>query len=88
MELKDTVKLMKSKEYIDRFKAEFYQLAKRHESLGKMLQKYKDGKLDFKPVCSYEILYQQYVFMGLYLDVLYLRAGLEQITLYSEVVDK
>ncbi len=86
MELKDTVKLMNSKYYKDRFKAELYQLAKRRENLGKFLKKYKNGELDFKPDCSYETLHEQYIYMGLYLDVLYLRAGIEQVTLYSELV--
>ena len=41
MELKDTIELMNSAEYKDRFKAEYYQLKIRHEGLSKILNSYK-----------------------------------------------
>lgn len=37
MELKDTIKLMESDDYKDRFKAEYYQVKIRKEKLQKML---------------------------------------------------
>lgn len=44
MELKDTVTLMVSSDYKERFKAEYYQLKIRLEKLKCMLQKWDNGK--------------------------------------------
>lgn len=81
MELNDTIKLMNSTDYRDRFKAEFYQARIRYEKLGEMLKKYDKNELDFKPKCSYTLLLNQYKVMGEYLAILMLRAGIEEIEL-------
>ena len=81
MELNDTIKLMNSTDYRDRFKAEFYQARIRYEKLGEMLKKYDKNELDFKPKCSYTLLLNQYKVMGEYLSILMLRAGIEEIEL-------
>lgn len=52
MELKDTIELMKSNDYKDRFKAEYYQLKIRKEKLLKMVDNW--NSLKFKPTCSKE----------------------------------
>lgn len=52
MELKDTIELMNSSDYKDRFKAEYQQVKIRHEKLHKMLVKWDAGTLDFEPTCS------------------------------------
>ena len=47
MTLQDTVALMNSADYKERFKAEYYQLANRFKGLKKMLEEWDRGKLKF-----------------------------------------
>ena len=56
MELKDTVEMMGSSDYKERFRAEYFQLDIRINGLSNMLEKYKEGTLAFTPSCSYEVL--------------------------------
>lgn len=81
MELKDTIELMQSEDYKDRFKAEYYQTKIRYEKLHKMTIKYEAGTLDFEPSCPLELLNEQKRCMGMYLHTLEVRAELEQIQL-------
>lgn len=81
MELKDTVEMMNSADYKDRFKAEYYQVKTRYDKLHKMTVKYKAGTLDFKPSCSLELLLEQKKYMGQYLNCLEVRAEIEGIEL-------
>lgn len=74
-------KLRTSADYKDRFKSEYLDLTVRAERLRRMLAKYKDGTLKFKPKNSYEILYAQYIFMIEYVNILYKRAEIEGINL-------
>lgn len=81
MELQDTIELMKSSDFKDRFKAEYYQLEIRTEKLANMLDKYKAGTLEFIPKCSIEILNVQYELMRVYLATLKERAEIEGVEL-------
>lgn len=81
MELKNTVDLMLGTDFKDRFKAEYYQLDNRITGLQNMLDKYKDGALKFVPNCSYELLFEQLVYMENYRDILEERAKIENIEL-------
>ena len=54
MELNKTIELMNSIDFKDRVKAEYYQLKIRHEGLARMLEKYKEGTLEFEPNCDYK----------------------------------
>ena len=81
MQLKDTVELMTSEDYKERFKAEYYQLLIRLESLTTMLYEWKNNMLDFEPKCSIETLENQVIFMQGYMDILLLRAEIEGIEL-------
>lgn len=81
MELKDTVELMLSDKYEDRFKAEYYQLKIRKSQLEKILEKYQEGKLGFNSVCPYDDLLKQFLAMELYQKSLEKRAELENIKL-------
>lgn len=81
MELKDTIELMNSDAYQDRFKAEYYQTKIRYEKLHKMTIKYEAGTLDFTPNCSIELLKEQKSYMGNYLRTLEIRAEIEGIEL-------
>lgn len=81
MNLKDTVEMMNSKDYKERFKAEYFQLLLRLDGLLGMLIKWENGVLDFEPKCSKETLENQVIFMQGYMDILRLRAEIEGIDL-------
>ena len=81
MNLNDTVEMMNSKDYKERFKAEFYQLLIRLDSLTSMIIKWENNMLDFEPKCSKETLENQVIFMKGYVDILLLRAKMEEIDL-------
>ena len=51
MELKDTIKMMQSTNYKERFKAEYNQLVIRYNSLNRMIEDWDKGCLYFKPTC-------------------------------------
>lgn len=81
MELKDTIELMNSADYKERFKAEYYQTKIRYEKLHKVVIKYEAGTLNFTPSCSIELLKAQKRAMGEYLYNLEVRAEIENINL-------
>ena len=81
MELKDTIELMNSADYKDRFKAEYWQTKIRYTKLHNMIVKYEAGTLDFDPSGSIELLTQQASLMGQYLYTLEVRAEIEDIDL-------
>ena len=81
MELKDTIELMNSADYKERFKAEYLQTKIRYEKLHKTCIKYEAGTLNFEPKCSLELLKEQKSYMGNYLRTLELRAEIEGINL-------
>lgn len=81
MELLDTIELMSSNDYKDRFKAEYYQTKIRYDKLHKMIIKYDANTLDFEPKCSIEILKKQASYMGNYLYMLEVRSEIEGIEL-------
>ena len=59
MELQDTVELMNSAEYKDRFKAEYWQAKIRYDKLDDMTVKYEANTLTFIPKCSLDLLKEQ-----------------------------
>ena len=79
MKLQDTIELMNSEDFKDRFKAEYYQLKIRICKLDNMLLKYELGELDFEPNCSYDLLNGQLKAMRLYQSYLLERAEIENI---------
>ena len=81
MELKETIELMQSSDYKDRFKAEYYQTRIRFEKLTSMLDKYKLGTLSFEPSCPIDLLEEQRKYMYQYLRCLVTRAEKERIKL-------
>ena len=84
MELTDTVELMNGSDFRDRFRAEYLQLTIRLSKLEKMLAKMKAGTLNFIPSCSYELLYEQVIFMKQYKRILEERAKIESVDLGSD----
>ena len=81
MELKDTVELMNSEDYKERFKTEYLQAKIRYDKLDAMTVKYEAGTLSFEPKCSLELLKEQKKYMGNYIRTLKIRAEIEQIEL-------
>ena len=81
MELKDTVALMASADYKERFKAEYYQLVIRFKKLQTMLEKWDKGELDFTPTCPKAAYTFQVKAMSEYIASLEVRAAIECIEL-------
>ena len=81
MELKDTIEMMQSADYKDRFKAEYQQTKIRFDKLHKMLVKADAGTLEFTPTCPLELLREQQVNMAKYLYCLEVRAQIEGVEL-------
>lgn len=79
--LKDTVELMTSTDYRDRFIAEYQQLVIRYRGLRNMLDKWDRGELEFKPTCPRSTYNMQIKAMTDYIAVLEARAVMEGITL-------
>lgn len=81
MELKDTVALMQSDDYKERFKAEYYQVVIRFEKLRTMLDKWDDGTLEFTPTCNIGLYKLQIKAMADYIAALETRAIIEGVDL-------
>ena len=81
MELVETMNLMNSEDYKERFKAEYYQTKIRYDKLHKMLVKYDACTLDFTPSTPTHLLHEQAKYMGNYLRILEIRAEIEKIEL-------
>lgn len=81
MELRDTVEMMNSADYKERFKAEYYQTAIRYGKLKAMVDKYNNGTLEFKPTCPMSIYDIQLRTMRDYLTILEARAAIEGVGL-------
>ena len=79
MELKDTIELMTSKDYKDRFRAEYYQTLIRYRKLEEITIKYEAHTLEFEPECGVELLKEQLRHMGHYIRCLRIRAEIEGI---------
>lgn len=85
LELKETVELMNSEDYKERFVAEYHQVEIRYEKLKNFCNKIEVeemlGKEVTKHDCPLELLREQQKYMGLYLSVLEKRALIENIVL-------
>lgn len=78
-----TVDWMRSDDYKNRFKAEYWQTKIRYEKLHQMTVKYEAGTLDFAPACSLDLLKEQKAAMGQYLNRMEVRAQIEGIDLFD-----
>lgn len=81
MELSDTVKLMCSNDYKERFIGEYVQLVIRTRKLQRVIAAWNNGTLTFKPASSYSSLCAQFHTMCTYRELLIDRAAQEAITL-------
>ena len=85
--LKDTIGLMMSDNYKDRFKAEYFQVKIRYDRLHRILIQYEAGTLPFELKCSSQMLRDQAHFMDQYLRILEIRAEIEGVDLSFEEAD-
>lgn len=83
-ELKETIPMMESKDYKERFCAEYWQAFIRCQKLESMLTQWDLGTLDFEPVCPKWMFENQLDFMREYILILQLRAHREGIDLNKE----
>ena len=81
MELKDTIRMMESEDYKERFKAEYYQIVIRYKKLSWMLEKWDNGTLEFNPTCPRSTYNIQVKAMTDYIAILEARAVMEGIVL-------
>ena len=81
MELKETVEMMNSVDYKERFRAEYQQVVIRHQKLAAMLEKWDKGELNFTPTCPRSTYNMQILFMAYYIAVLEARAVMEGVDL-------
>ena len=81
MELKDTIEMMTSSDYKERFKAEYYQLKVRYDKLALMITKWDEETFGFKPTYSYTLFSRQLHHMRMYMIDLETRAKIEGIKL-------
>lgn len=81
MELRETVELMESKDWKDRFIAEWLQTRIRYEKLHKMIIKREVGRHGFSTPIPLDSWKAQAQYMGLYLHELEKQAVLHEIEL-------
>lgn len=81
MELADTAEMMMSEDYKEQFRAEYGQVAIRHQKLKAMLEKWDKGELNFTPTCPRSTYDLQIKAMADYIAVLEARAVMEDILL-------
>lgn len=85
MEMKETVRMMLSYDYKERFIAEYLQTKERYERLKKFNNKIeaarRTGKEEPKHDCPLSLLREQQRAMGEYLHILEVRAEIEEIDL-------
>lgn len=81
MELNDTVEMMNSNDYKERFKAEYCQTVIRYRKLKNMLDKWDARSLDFNPTCPRSTYNIQIKAMTDYIAILEARAVMEGVEL-------
>ena len=86
MKLADTVEMMNSSDYKERFKAEYAQLPIRYYGLRNMLEKWDNGTLEVEPTCPRSTYNLQIKAMTDYIAVLEARAVMENVDLESVIV--
>lgn len=80
-ELRDTIEMMNSGDYKERFKAEYYQLVIRYQKLKSMLDKWDNNQIEFTPTCPRSTYNMQITAMTDYIAVLEARAVMEGVEL-------
>ena len=86
MKLADTVEMMNSSDYKERFKAEYAQLVIRYYGLRNMLEKWDNGILEFEPTCPRSTYNLQIKAMTDYIAILEARAVMENVDLEDVII--
>lgn len=86
MELSDTIEMMNSADYKERFQAEYYQVAIRYKKLKAMLDKWDKGELELTPTCPRSTYNIQIKAMTDYIAILEARAVMEDINLEDVII--
>lgn len=90
LELKDTIALMTSSDYKQRFIAEYWQTKIRYEKLKDFSNRIELANLDIMSGPNhdvpYNVLREQQRVMSEYLHILELRAIIENIDLYEKII--
>ncbi len=80
-ELRDTIEMMNSEDYKERFKAEYYQVVIRYQKLKSMLDKWDNDQPEFTPTCPRSTYNMQITAMTDYIAVLEARSVMEGVEL-------
>ena len=75
-------------DYKQRMIEEYQQTKARYQKLHKMLVKHDAGTVDFTPTCPIGLLREQKKTMGLYLNILEIRAEIEGVDLVEHAEDE
>ena len=86
MKMTDTIKLMNSTDYKERFRGEYFRLVNRIESFSKMLDGYRHNSLKYTPKCTLKMLDGQMNSMIIYRTHLEESAKIEEISLEEVMV--
>ena len=86
MKLVDTVEMMNSSNYKERFMSEYAQLVIRYYGLRNMLEKWDNGTLEFEPTCPRSTYNLQIKAMTDYIAVLEARAVMENVDLEDVII--
>lgn len=86
MKLNETVEMMCSDEYKERFRAEYAQLVIRYYGLCNMLESWDSGTINFEPTCPRNTYNIQRKAMENYIAALEARAVMENIELEDVIV--
>ena len=79
--LSETVEMMNSEDYKERFRAEYAQVVLRYQKLNDMLKRWDNGTLEFQPTCPRSTYNIQVRAMRDYIAVLEARAVMEEVVL-------
>ena len=73
-------------DYKKRMVEEYQELWPRVVKLENILNRYGKGELDFEPTCPIDLLVAQYHAMSTYLNILNVRAEIEDVDLWNKNV--
>ncbi len=79
--IESTIEPMLSSDYKERFKAEYEQTRIRYLKLKAIVTKYYHGTLEFELSCPIDVLMDQLDIMQSYIDILEIRATIENVEL-------
>ena len=88
MKIQDTIKMMTSEDFKERFRAEYFQLVNRIEKFSITLDGYRKNTLKFIPKCTLKLLDGQMNTMIMYRTHLEESAKIEGISLEEVISNK